>query len=168
MRPLYKIKPARAISMPRPPSGRMPPKIGEVLTGYIGYDKASDLEERSARSLDRLQVPYNFRIQFIPSDPPIVISSKMGRNQLGAIEADFTFERAAQIIAVQVDGEFAHKTREQVEGDRLKDDKLTNILYQLGGGVVIRVPFFWLETQEQANNTWDQIFAGRNDFGSAS
>jgi hypothetical protein len=168
MKKPYKIKRERAISIPRPPTGRRPAKVGEILTGYIGYDKASDLEERSARSLDRNKIKFSFRMQFIPADPPIVIANKLGRNQLGAIEADFIFERAAQTVAVQVDGEFAHKTAEQIESDRLKDAQLTNILYQLGGGFVIRVPHFWLETQEQSDNTWNQLISGRNDFGSES
>lgn len=164
----YQIKRLPEPSIPRPTKGRMPPKVAEVLTGYIGNDKASDLEERSARSLDASKVIFNFRVQFIPSSPPIVISNKLGRNQLGSIEADFIFERDSVLTAVQVDGEFAHKTAEQIEGDRLKDAKLKNIMYQLGGGSVIRVPHFWLETQDQCDNTWKQILSGRDDFGSQS
>ena len=163
---VYKIKRIKKVDIPKPGLVQQPAQPGEILTGFIGSLKASDLEERSARALNGKNVSFGFRRQFIPGPSPIVISGSSGRNQLGAIEADITFYRDGTLTAVNIDGAFAHKTAEQIEGDRKKDAQLAHILRQLGGGQIIRIPFYFLSTQEQADQTWAQLLSGRTDFGS--
>lgn len=164
----YKIKPLRGPKIPRPGIVRQPPKPGEVLTGYIGRLKASDLEERTARALTEKKSPFSFRMQFIPSDPPVVISGEVGRNQLGAVEVDFMLKVNGTTLAVQIDGAFAHRTAEQIESDRKKDAQMNEILRQSGGGTLVRIPFTWLGNQDAANIAINQLLDGRTDFGSSS
>lgn len=160
----YKIKPNKQVPMPRPPSLRPPGKADEGLTGFIGTMEASDIEERSDRAQKKLKVNFGFRVQFAPGDPPQVIYGRGGRDQLGNVEADFFGAWSGSLLAVQNDGEFAHKTAAQREKDRRKDAVLRNILYQLGGGTLVRIPHYYLETQEQADNTWRQVLNGRTEF----
>lgn len=161
----FKWKPIRLPSPDRPNIGRYTPNIDEVLTGYIGRYKASDLEERSARSLDKYKVGFRFRTQFVPSDPPIMLELEDGgRDQQGNVEADFLLETMGLPVAVLPDGQFAHKTREQREHDREQDEKLSEIMRLYGGGYVVRVPHYWLTTQEQSDMTWNEILQGRTVF----
>lgn len=159
----------RTIRLPspdRPNIGRSTANIDEVLTGYVGRYKASDLEERSARSLDKYRVSYQFRTQFIPSDPPIMLALDAGgRDQQGNVECDFLFEAMGLPIAVLPDGQFAHKTRAQREHDREQDAKLAEVMRVYGGGYVVRVPHYWLTNQEQSDDVYRSILNGRTEFG---
>jgi len=161
---IYKIKRIPNPKLPRPGVVRQPAQPGETLTGYIGDFKASDIEERTSRALEAQKIGYQFRAQFIPSNPPVVIHSEAGRNQLGAVEADFVFEVGGLVTAVQIDGEFAHKTAAQHEHDKEQDAKLNEVLRQLGGGVVVRIPFYYLKTQEQTDNTINALLSGQTEF----
>lgn len=161
----FKWKTIRLPSPDRPNIGRATPNIDEVLTGYIGRYKASDLEERSARSLEKYKVGFMFRPQFVPSDPPILLELESGgRDQQGNVEADFVFEAMSLPVAVLPDGQFAHKTRAQRERDREQDAKLAEVMRAYGGGYVIRVPHYWLTTQEQSDLVYSQILRGRTEF----
>lgn len=161
----FKWKPIRLPSPDRPNVGRSTGNIDEVLTGYIGRWKASDLEERSARSLDRYKVGFQFRTQFVPSDPPIMLElGDGGRDVQGNVEADFLLEAMGLPVAVLPDGQFAHRTRAQRERDREQDAKLAEVMRVYGGGYVIRVPHYWLTTQEQSDTTWEEILRGRARF----
>lgn len=163
----YAIKDIKPPSPPRPGTGRTPPVPGEMLTGYIGSFKASDLEERTARALDGRKVSFTFRTQFIDSRPPIQIQNS-GRNQLGAVEADFVFQSGGLLTAVQIDGQYAHKNATQIEHDRVQDAKLQGVLDQYGGGKIVRIPFYYLKPQSAADNTINALLSGVTDFGSRS
>lgn len=160
----YKVKKSRPVQADRPPGYNRPGKPDEGLTGFIGSMAASDIEERSYRSISRQKIGLSFRTQFLPLDPPRVIYGGGGRNQRGAIEADFFGAVSGLLLAAQVDGEFAHKTAGQREADRKKDAKLNDILSQLGGGYVVRIPHYYIENQEQSDMTWRQVLAGRREF----
>jgi hypothetical protein len=164
----YKIKTVRPPSPPRPGVGREPAQPGETLSGYIGSFKASDIEERTARALNSRETSFNFRTQFIPSQPPVMISGKSGRDQLGAVEVDFMVQVNGLLTAVQIDGEWAHKNASQRESDRHKDAQMEEILRQSGGGVLVRIPFYYLKTQDMANQTIASLLSGVTDFGSKS
>lgn len=164
----YKIKRLKAPKLPRPGVIRQPAQPGEVLYGYINNLKASDIEERWSRAANASGDGYEFRTQYIPTDPPVKITSSSGRNQLGALEVDFMHQFTGLLTAVQIDGAFAHKTADQIESDRLKDAQLGDILYRSGGGVIVRVPGYLLATQDQANQIYREVRSGRTNFGSQS
>ena len=122
----------------------------EVFTRELQGMKASDIEERSARSMDRRRVGYDFRVAFIaPANMP------------GEVELDFmVYLDGGMKQPVQVDGEFAHLTASQKAEDRAKDAYLNERLKGEGALPVIRIPQRYLETQEQSNRTWDRVLAG--------
>lgn len=160
----FKWKKVRIPAIERPVIQRTP-NIGEVLTGYIDGSNASDLEERSSRALQKWNTGFQFRTQWIPSDPPVMLSvNDSGRDQQGNVEADFLIEVMGLPVAINDDGEFSHRTAEQVEHDRIQDEKLAEIMRVYGGGYNIRVPFYWLKDQDQADSTYKQILEGRTVF----
>lgn len=160
----FKWKKIRTPAIERPVVQRTP-NVGEVLTGYIDGSKASDLEERSGRALRKWSADFQFRTQWIPTDPPIMLTvDSGGRDQQGNVEADFLTEVMGLPVAINVDGEYSHKTAEQVEHDRVQDNKLEEVMRVYGGGYNIRVPFYWLKDQDQADMTYKQILEGRTVF----
>ena len=121
----------------------------ETFTRELQGMKASDIEERSARSLDRRNISYDFRSAFIAP-----------RNVQGEVELDFMVYIGNVMQPVQIDGEFAHLTQQQKQEDRVKDAILNERLRRDGAYPVIRIPQRYLETQEQSNRTWDRVLAG--------
>lgn len=160
----YNVKKEKRMPPARPPVYTKPGKPEENLTGLVNGMEASDIEERSARALGKYKVEMAFRTQFLATSPPYVIYGGAGRNQLGSVEADFFGQVNGMLLAVQVDGEFAHKTAQQREHDRLQDTKLFKVLRELGGGQVVRIPHYYLEDQEQADQTWRLVIGGKTEF----
>ena len=131
----------------------------EVLSGEINGEKASDLEERSYRSLSRLEVSSEFRVR--------ITSEALGRQRLtsrranirGEVEIDFLCERNGQITPIFVDGEIAHHmTPHQADIDKQKADIADEFGEQFGWRKSVRVPFWKLIDQEMADRTYRDIF----------
>lgn len=122
---------------------------GEFLTGFIGDKKASDLEERFANALNKIGLDFEFEVQLLPGENPRFLQGSQ-RNQLGAVEIDFLIVQNETMFPVQIDGEFAHKTAEQRERDKEQDQRLDDSLRQFNAYPVKRVPFYEIETPEQA------------------
>lgn len=138
-RPYMPKQPPRAISGDQPP-----------LTGQVHGFSASDIEERFARACYKNKVKFWFKVEFD------VLTTLMGEKK----EIDFVLELPIP-QTVDIDGEFAHKTTEQKGKDALRDALLNNELLKLGYRVPhIRVEWWRLETQEEANRTVQSIIAG--------
>jgi hypothetical protein len=122
-------------------------KMDEGLTGLIENWKASDIEERFYRALRK---------------SPNVISNEFrtaevaGRNLPGEVEVDFmVFD--GQYRPIQIDGEYAHMSAQQREGDRMKDAILNN--YTQGWAApVVRIPGYQLQTQADADRIVKEMF----------
>lgn len=116
--------------------------VGE-LQGY----KASDIEERFARALDKRRLGYAFRTVYFGK-----------RNQTGSVELDFEVSEGGLMYPIQIDGSFAHKSGAQRDEDRMKDAMLDNVLRGRAAASVRRVAGHLLESQEEAEAAVREIF----------
>lgn len=138
----YKIK--------RPPAKDLPfgqiRKIKELeyLSGFIFGQKASDIEERFARALNREKRVKEFRFR-----EPIINS----RNLPGQLEVDFIATAGASVYVFQVDGEMAHKGYGKKQDDARKDVLVNEFMKRYNAFPVKRIPGEALATQEQADQT---------------
>jgi hypothetical protein len=128
------IKPYKYKLPPRPrPDTRVhrveAEQDGEVLTGQVRGQKASDLEERFARALDA----HNLDFEFQPS-------YAAGKNIQGEIRLDFMVYLAGNLEQpVNVDGTWVHSSAEAKAKDAVQDARLDELL-QGQALPVIRVP----------------------------
>jgi len=123
-----------------------PDKLQETFTGELQGMKASDIEERFARALNKRNIGYEFRVAYIA-----------GRNLPGEVELDFAVSQGSQIFPVQIDGEFAHKSASQKSEDAMKDAILNQRLEGMARPV-IRIPGAELETQEMTDRKVKELF----------
>ena len=132
----------------------------EVLLGNIGGQKASDLEERFAKSLQKLSIPFDFRVR--------ISSLVQGQRRLttaranlpGELEIDFLTD-FGQIIPILIDGEISHfATPYQAEQDREKESLIDNFGEDMNWHPVIRVPFTEMQTQEEVDGIVRRIING--------
>lgn len=155
--PRYKIPRGLSDWEPRRPNPQ-DTAVREEFTGIVQGKAASDIEERFARALDKKGYDYEFR--------PVYLG---GRNIPGSVELDFMVFVGGQQFAVQIDGEFAHKSAEQKANDRAKDGQLTQYLEGLldaprpmpfnpDGALVTRIPGDYLETQAEADWVVEGLF----------
>lgn len=129
---------------------------GEILTGFIGDQPASDLEERFANALGKLGAQYEFRVQIMPGENPYFLNGR-GRNQTGAVEIDFLIQQNGIMFPVQIDGEYSHKTAEQLERDKLQDQRLNDSFRQYGAFPVKRIRWDEIQNPEQADELAGEI-----------
>jgi len=120
-------------------------KDGEVLTGYVQGQKASDIEERFAKALGKAIkngsiMSYEFQPSYIAN-----------RNVQGEIRLDFLVH-VPPAQPIQIDGTFAHKAAEQKSKDKVKDAILNKHLEGTGTLPVIRIPGNELDTDEMASD----------------
>ena len=113
----------------------------EGLTGWVNGKEASDIEERFSRSLRQRKKGFHFRVNF-----PTTVSIP-GEDK----EVDFLVDQGGQFRAVEIDGEFGHKTASQKGKDQLREILLNETLGRNNILPIIRVPWTQLETQEKAN-----------------
>lgn len=104
----------------------------ENLTGFVNGKKASDLEERFARALPKNPHVRGFDFQ---------VSYVAGRFVPGEISVDFVVYANSLIYLVFIDGEYAHKTIEQREEDKVKRNIVYDHLRGTGVQPPITVPF---------------------------
>lgn len=112
-------------------TGRIRPKaIDEGLTGFINGEKASDIEERFARSLWKRNIEFTFQQHYFGP----------AKNTPGAIQVDFMVSLGAMWTPVQIDGEIAHRTVMQRMEDKIKDSRLNAYFSRNGINNVVRIP----------------------------
>lgn len=149
---------------PTPPLGRANRNDGqreiEQLGKVVQGKRASDIEERFARALDK-----NERVDSYE----FIVHEITGANLPGEAQLDFLVTAGGQQFAVQVDGEFAHKSAEQRASDAVQDARLSEALkdvisepYPTSGiaanGLIARVPGYLLEDQHEADKLVQEMF----------
>ena len=160
MAKIYKYK-TRAIQPPDYNQSKKVERIGtaEVLTGQLQGQNASDLEERAARSMDRLGVSYDFRVRL---SPLVAGQRKIGvaiQNLPGEIEIDFLAYHNGDTVPIQIDGFIAHfQTPSQAEIDKEKSDAINETMKQVGARELVRIPFTEILTKEMADRRMELLF----------
>lgn len=147
---------------PEFPNGPVVSRTGsqERLTGYIGDQKASDLEERLATSWNKLKQEFIFRVRIsaLANGAQYLTSKKT--NAPGELEIDFLLP-GSQIIPVLVDGEISHfMTPHQRDMNEEKAALIDTFGEHYGWRKVVRVPFVDIQTQYASDNVAKQILEG--------
>lgn len=114
----------------------------EELTGLIGRDAASDIEERFARALYK-----DARVSGFSFREPVITA----RNLPGQLEVDFVVQSGPEIYPIQVDGEYAHKGASKKADDARKDNMVNEYYKQYGARLVQRIDGEKLQNQEDAD-----------------
>ena len=132
----------------------------EVLTGMVDGMKASDLEERVARALDKLETPYEFRAR--------ITSEAFGQRRLtnqfanvrGEVEIDFLADRNGRVYPIFVDGQISHYlTAWQADADKVKTNVANEFGQRFGWSEAIRIPFWKLMNQDATDETIRDLIA---------
>ena len=132
--------PVKGIPRPRLDNG----DEAELLSGSVRDMKASAIEERFAKALDKERIPFEFRYTIgAPRGVP------------GWKELDYLVEKNGQMYAIEIDSIFTH--RRKGEADRLHDAIVLSELEQQGMNVFPNVFHVLGDTeltdQTQANAT---------------
>ena len=142
-------KPFKYKLSPRPPKMPLNRIAGtsedERLTGFVQGKEASDLEERFARSLDKLDKKYVFEYEVLA---PVGIPGQ--ENQI-----DFVVEETRPI---EVDGNFVHKSGSAKAEDQIRDAILNDFLSQYGWEPIMRISGDRLEDQQHADAVVGELF----------
>lgn len=118
-------------------------KQDEFLSGYINGMKATDIEERFARALNK-----DKRIDGFIFRMPIMSP----RHMAGQIELDFLAQSGPHYYPVQIDGAYAHKNIGKQQDDAKKDILINEYLRKTYNALpIIRIKGIDLETQEEAD-----------------
>ena len=149
----YRIRP---VAPPENSYGETVSRTGdqEQLTGVIGDMKASDLEERVGRSLNKFDVTFEFRVR--------ITSEFLGQQRLthafanvrGEVEIDMLCEVNGQTTPIFVDGQISHFfVPYQADHDKLKTDVTDEFGKQFGWRESVRLPFWKLIDQDMTDRT---------------
>lgn len=138
----YKIRKKRPNMPSRPRVPRLEEK--EFFTKVVRGLKASDLEERFARSLDKMGKSYMFRYR-IPAFPGAPIA-----NMTGEVEVDFLIIEGL-LTPIFIDGEFSHKGWTQKEIDLEKTRKADEYFRQYNANPSIRISHIFLQSQAMSD-----------------
>ena len=141
---------------------------GEQLSGNVQGQKASDLEERMARALDKMQVAYEFRARISSSAAGAQRLTSVKANIAGELEIDHLIENGGQVIPVLVDGEISHfMTQHQRVQDEINTDMINEYGTSMGWSPAVHVPYTELRTQEDADRVARRIVDGLHVTGYA-
>jgi hypothetical protein len=129
---------------------------GETLTGILQNQNASDIEERSGRSLEKLpEWNYTFQMQINPISGYL---STEKTNLSNEVSIDFFVSRGNEYRAILVDGEIAHfMALWQRARDEEKTERINNFMRKIGQGEAVRVPFWELNTQERSDRFYRSL-----------
>lgn len=132
------------------------PSEAEALTGIVQNKKASDLEERTARSLDKLpDWSYNFRVRINPITHRL---SQAFTNLKGELEIDFLVQRGRKIIPILVDGEISHYMASwQRVVDEQKTAEINLHMRKYGAQEAVRVPYWIVANQDMADAYYREL-----------
>lgn len=154
----YRIRP---VAPPEHEYGQTVIRTGdqEQLIGNINGMHASDLEERSYKSLNKLDVSTEFRVRITSEALGDQRLTRQFANIRGEVEIDFLCEHDGQTTPVFVDGQIAHfMTPYQADIDKAKADLTNEFGKQFGWREAVRVPFWKLLDQEMSDRTYRDIF----------
>src|SRR3990167_3678026 len=128
----------------------------EVLTKLVQDKKASDLEERSARGIDKLpDWSYVFRIRISPLTGQL---TQVFRNIPGEYEIDFLCMRGSEMRPILIDGEVSHfLARWQRAVDIEREIVINRALKPYGAHPVQRIEYWKLSTQQQADRVFREV-----------
>lgn len=117
--------------------------------------KASDIEERFARSLYKAGIEFSFQEHYFGP----------AKNTPGAVQVDFMVKTGGSWVPVQIDGEIAHKTLGQRMEDKVKDARLNLYFSHVGVYQVKRIPdgtkypMGALDTQDSTDKIVSELFS---------
>lgn len=137
--PQYTAKPPRSAPM----------REGEVLSGVIDGEPASDLEERFYIALIS-----NPRVETVKYQPSFLAH----RNMPGEIRPDFIVYSGGMLYPIQIDGAFTHHTAEQKAEDVSKDGMLDELLRGSGAYPTQRISGEYLQTLKDADDKVKELF----------
>ena len=122
----------------------------EVLTGVVQNKTASDIEERSARAIDKIpDWSYTFLVRISPLTGQL---TETFRNLPGEYEIDFLCERGDELFPILIDGEVSHfLALWQKVQDEIREATINSVLKKYGARPVARVPYYELDTQSRAD-----------------
>jgi hypothetical protein len=128
----------------------------EFLSGIVEGMKASDIEERSARAIDKLpDWRYSFRLRISPLTGRLTGNV---RNIAGEFEIDFLCNRGDSLWPILIDGEISHfKSGWQKLEDEYRTDTINAALKKYGALPVKRVEYWHLATQRQADRYFREL-----------
>ena len=128
----------------------------ENLTGQIQGQNASDIEERTARAIDKLpEWDYTFQVALNPITGYL---SPEKTHLVGEVEIDFLLKRGNELKAILVDGEIGHfYAAWQKVADEAKTEKVNDFMKKINQGEAKRVEFWWLADQEAADRYYRQL-----------
>ena len=128
----------------------------ETLTGVVQEKAASDIEERSARAIDKMpDWNYTFRIRISPLTGQL---TETFQNIAGEYEIDFLCMRGNEMKPILIDGEVSHFLASwQKVIDEEKETMINTALKKYGAHPVQRVEFWKLAEQERADITFREI-----------
>jgi len=122
---------------------------GEVLTGEVQNKRATDIEERAARAIDKTDWDYRFRVRISPQAGGL---TEEWQNLPGEYEIDFLLYRGNTIWPILIDGEVSHfLALWQKVQDEQRESVINAALRKYGATPVKRVEFWWLADQAKAN-----------------
>ena len=132
---------------PTPLNRIPPPVLDEGLTGAVQGEQASDLEERYARSLTKLDKEFSFQYEVyaagtLPGEAKLV---------------DFVVWDGGVPFPEEVDAAFTHKTAEQKGYDRIRDAIVDDSLSKDGFQPVRRIDGERMNTQEGADQVASEL-----------
>ena len=128
---------------------------GEILTGQVQDKPASDIEERSARAIDKTDWDYTFRVRIDPRSGGL---TERFRNIAGEYEIDFLCHRGSQLLPILVDGEVSHFLASwQKVQDEQREAVINAALESFGAMPVVRVEFWHLSDQASANRLYREL-----------
>ena len=126
----------------------------ERLTGQVQGMKASDLEERVGKALDKLGIDFSFRVRITSEALGAQKLTHQFANVRGEVEIDMLCDVGGQSVPVFVDGEISHFfTPYQADMDKVKTDVTDEFGKQFDWRESIRLPFWKLIDQDMADRT---------------
>lgn len=130
-------------------------KVTETFTGQVQGKKASDLEERFARALQKRGISFTFRLRL----SPLFGLTEVMRNDPGEIEIDMLAQHRGELVPIQIDGQIAHfYAAWQRDVDMAKDASVNHALEAYGARKVIRLKYDQIWTSKQCDNVVREIF----------
>ena len=128
----------------------------EELTKQVQGKRASDIEERSARALDKLpEWSYVFQVAINPITGYL---SPEKTHLVNEVEIDFWAVRGNEYKAILPDGEIGHfMALWQRSVDEEKTERINEFMKKIGQGEAIRVPFWKLTDQETADKFYREL-----------
>lgn len=120
----------------------------ESLSGLVQRKPASDIEERTAISLSKMQIPFTFQARI----NPLAGLTEMKENLPGEVEIDFLTEYLGRLYPLNIQGEISHFFAAwQRDRDVKKKIRIDSALSAYKAHELILVPFTKLRTQDDAD-----------------